>query len=206
MAHILVTAALLAGLSSPVSSRADDGDDDNGPGAVFVGTNHNNTKDPSEPPNQVVMYRRASDGTLSLLGYFNTGGQGSGPSIRFAGDGLGSAHSVQLSRDKRWLFVTNAGSDNISVFRVSHNGLELTDLAPTLPFPNSIAQRGILVYVLCAAGDGSIIGCILSHHDREVAFGADGDLLRHAILEARTGGTTSARENFPGTVDQLGVN
>jgi 6-phosphogluconolactonase (cycloisomerase 2 family) len=163
MARILVTAALLAGLSSPASSRADDEDDDNGPGAVFVGTNHNNTKDPSEPPNQVVMYRRASDGALSLLGYFNTGGQGSGPSIRFAGDGLGSAHSVLLSRDKRWLFVTNAGSDNVSVFRVSHNGLELTDLAPTLPFPNSIAQRGILVYVLCAAGEGSITGYILSN-------------------------------------------
>ena len=26
------------------------------------------------------------------LGYFDMGGQGSGPSVRFAGDGLGSAH------------------------------------------------------------------------------------------------------------------
>src|SRR5262245_47864936 len=83
-------------------------------GAVFVGTNHNNTcltrTDPScpnnlcpcptvseaEPANQVIMYRRDSDGLLSLIGRFDTGGQGSGPSIRFAGDGLGAAHSVEL--------------------------------------------------------------------------------------------------------------
>jgi hypothetical protein len=81
-------------------------------GAVFVGTNHNNTKatNPNEPANQVVMYNRLDDGTLDLVGRFNTGGQGSGPSVRFAGDGLGSSHSVQLSQDKKFLFVTNAGS------------------------------------------------------------------------------------------------
>ena len=64
-------------------------------GAVFVGTNHNNTLDSTQPPNQIAMYNRAADGRLSLVGYFNTGGQGSGPSIRFAGDGLGSSHSIR---------------------------------------------------------------------------------------------------------------
>src|SRR5262245_3659353 len=71
-------------------------------GAVFVATNHNNTSPtapPGEPANQVVMYSRAADGTLSLLGRFDTGGQGSGPSVRFAGDGLGSSHSVQVSQN-----------------------------------------------------------------------------------------------------------
>jgi 6-phosphogluconolactonase (cycloisomerase 2 family) len=132
--------------------------------AVFVGTNHNHTQaiNPSEPANQVAMFRRAADGTLTLLGYFDTGGQGSGPSVRFAGDGLGAAHSVQLSIDQRWLFVTNAGSNDLSVFRVSSNGLQLTDRKPTGGvFPNSVAQYGNRVYVLNAAGNGSITGFTL---------------------------------------------
>jgi 6-phosphogluconolactonase len=136
-------------------------------GAVFVSTNHNNTHPtapPGEPANQVVMYSRANDGTLSFIDRFDTGGQGSGPSIRFAGDGLGSAHSVELSQDHRWLFVTNAASNDVSVFRVSKKGLELIDLVPSGGvFPNSITQHGKLVYVLNSAGDGNITGFLLSN-------------------------------------------
>jgi 6-phosphogluconolactonase len=138
-------------------------------GAVFVGTNHNNTHPSApagEPANQVVMYRRAADGTLTLAGRFNTGGQGSGASVRFAGDGLGSAHSVQLSSDHRFLFVVNAGSNSLSVFRIMKGGLELTDVEPTGAFPNSVTQRGKLVYVLNSAGDGSITGYTLSRQGK----------------------------------------
>jgi 6-phosphogluconolactonase (cycloisomerase 2 family) len=165
---------LLAGmLLIGISALANDDDDI---GAVFVGTNHNNTMDKHQPPNQVAMYLRFNDGSLSLWGYYNTGGQGSGPSRRFAGDGLGAAHSVQLSEDHKWLFVTNAGSNNVSVFRVrlgegdrgrppfAKFGLELTDLqstgdgSPSHRFPNSVAQHGDLVYVLNSADQGSITG------------------------------------------------
>ena len=135
---------------------------DDGSGTVFVGTNHNNTSDPKQPANQVVMYRRAADGKLKILGSYDTGGQGSGPSVRFAGDGLGSAHSLQLSQDRRWLFVANAGSNNVSVFRVFKDYIERTDLKPTGEFPNSVAQHGSLVYVLNAAGRGTITGFRLS--------------------------------------------
>lgn len=178
-------AAFVAGmLFVSIPALANDADDD--VGAVFVGTNHNNTMDASQPPNQVAMYLRASDGSLSLLGYFNTGGQGSGPSHRFAGDGLGAAHSVQLSRDHRWLFVTNAGSDNVSVFRVrlggeqrghhafAQDGLTLTDIKPTGDgsashrFPNSVTQFGNLVYVLNSADSGSITGFHLTGQGRLV--------------------------------------
>jgi 6-phosphogluconolactonase len=133
-------------------------------GAVFVGTNHNNTQatNPGEPANQVAMYRRAADGSLALLGFFDTGGQGSGPSVRFAGDGLGSSHSVQLSQDRRFLFVANAGSNSVSVFRVLADSLRLTEVEPTGAFPNSIAQSGNLVYVLNGSGVGSIQGFRLS--------------------------------------------
>ncbi len=137
-------------------------------GAVFVGTNHNNTSDPSEPANQVAMYTRGPDGRLQLRGYFDTGGQGSGPGQRFAGDGLGSGGSVTLSQDRRFLFVTNAGSNDVTVFRVHRDRLERTDIEPTgdgspgQRFPNSVTQHGNLVYVLNAADDGSITGFRLS--------------------------------------------
>jgi 6-phosphogluconolactonase (cycloisomerase 2 family) len=156
-------------------------------GAVFVGTNHNNTMDASQPPNQIAMYLRFGDGSLSLLGYFNTGGQGSGPSKRFAGDGLGAAHSVQLSTDHKWLFVTNAGSNNVSVFRVTlgndderghhkffQDGLALTDVqstgdgSPGHRFPNSVTQYENLVYVLNAADQGSITGYRLTGNGKLV--------------------------------------
>jgi 6-phosphogluconolactonase len=150
----------------------DPGRGDDQEGAVFVGTNHNNTTDPSEPANRVAMYRRAVDGRLTLVGYFRTGGQGSGPGQRFAGDGLGAGNSVQLTRDRRFLLVTNAGSDTVSVFRVRHDRLVLTDVEPTGDssqghrFPNSVAQFGDLVYVLNSADRGSITGFQLSPDGR----------------------------------------
>ena len=133
-------------------------------GAVFVATNHNNTTAPDEPANQVVMYARDVDGELTMIDAFDTGGQGSGPSKRFAGDGLGSGNSVRLSDDLRWLFVTNAGSDTVSVFAVEKDGLALKDVVPTGDssqgerFPNSVTQHGKLVYVLNSADEGSITG------------------------------------------------
>jgi 6-phosphogluconolactonase (cycloisomerase 2 family) len=136
-------------------------------GFVFVGTNHNNTLDSNEPENQVAVYQRLADGSLKLMSYADTGGQGSGPSKRFAGDGLGSSHSLMLSQDKRFLFVANAGSDSLTVFRVGDNGLERTDVKPTTDgagpgFPNSVTQHGDLVYALNAADQGSVTGFRLS--------------------------------------------
>jgi 6-phosphogluconolactonase len=138
------------------------------PGAVFVGTNHANTSDAGEPANEVTMYRRAADGRLTLVGSFATGGQGSGPGQRFAGDGLGSGNSIQLTQDKRRLLATNAGSDTVSVLGVRPDGLDLLDVEPTGDgsqghrFPNSVAQHGSLVYVLNAGDEGSITGFRLS--------------------------------------------
>lgn len=143
-----------------------------GPGKVFVGTNHTNMSviDPNdpEPSNEIAMFDRAENGELELMGYFNTGGQGSGPAVRFAGDGLGSGHSVWLSQNRRFLFATNAGSDTLSVFRIRRDGLTLVEVEPTgdgsvnQRFPNSVTQHGRLVYVLNSAGNGSITGFWMS--------------------------------------------
>ena len=158
--HILFAICIGIGVSAPPAIA-------NQTGAVFVATNHNNTNTmpaDGEPANQIVMYRRANDGSLSHAGNFDTGGQGSGPGQRFAGDGLGSSHSVQLSSNGRWLLTTNAGSDTLSLFRVKKDRLELRDVAPTGDgspshrFPNSVTQHGRLIYVLNSAGNGSITG------------------------------------------------
>lgn len=159
-----ITACLVAGTAMTPAVA--------GVGKVFIGTNHNNTShinlDSTEPANRIAMYDRAANGTLELMGYYNTGGQGSGPAVRFAGDGLGSGHSVWLHQNRRFLFATNAGSDTVSVFRIRNDGLTLVEVEPTgdgsvhQRFPNSVTQHGRLVYVMNSGGNGSITGFWMS--------------------------------------------
>ena len=73
-----------------------------GEGAVYTQTN-----DPDR--NEIIAYRRAIDGTLTPLGAYDTGGLGLGKPH------LASQSSVVLSRDGRWLFAVDAGSDELSV-------------------------------------------------------------------------------------------
>ena len=53
------------------------------------------------------------------------------------------------------VFVTNAGSDDISVFAIDPAGLRLVNRAPAGTSPRSVAVHGDLVYVL---GTGGILG------------------------------------------------
>jgi len=129
-------------------------------GAVFVLTNSTDQVDEElgfaeAVGNEIVMYHMATDGTLHLHGRFPTGGQGAGPGTFFRGDALGSGNSVQLSDDQRWLFATNAGSNEVSVFHVDPRGLTLVDKVSSGGFfPNSVAVHKNLVYVL-NSGDSS---------------------------------------------------
>jgi hypothetical protein len=61
--------------------------------------------------NAVAIFDRAKDGTLTSAGSVATGGTGTGA-------GLGSQGAVVLSEDGHWLYVVNAGSNDISIFRV----------------------------------------------------------------------------------------
>lgn len=65
--------------------------------------------------NQVLAFREGTAGTLTPVGSYPTGGLGSG-------DGLGSQGAVVLSPNRSQLFVVNAGSDTVSVFRVGPDG------------------------------------------------------------------------------------
>jgi 6-phosphogluconolactonase len=119
-----------------------------GTGFVFVSTNAVD----AVRGNEVVMYRRAADGLLTVTGRFPTGGQG-------LGSGLGSQSAVSLSNNGRWLFVVNAGSNEISVFSVQAAGLILTDNVPSGGVrPTSLTVYKNLLYVLNAGDPGNITG------------------------------------------------
>lgn len=69
------------------------------------------------------------------------------------GGGLGNQSGVLLSQDGRYLFVVNAGSDEISTFALNGNGLTLVGNTPSGgQQPVSITQDRNLLYVLNAGG------------------------------------------------------
>ena len=125
-------------------------------GAVYILTN-----DPAG--NQVIAYNRAGDGSLTYAETVNTGGTGSGVGVTVPPDPLGSQNSLLLSDNGRWLFAVNAGSNQVTVFSVKPDGLKRTDLVSSGgDYPVSLTFDGQILYVLNAAGDGSISGFRLS--------------------------------------------
>jgi len=128
-------------------------------GAVYVQTN--------ESSNRVVVFERGDDGALSQGSAYATGGAGSGVPH------LTSQGSVVLSSDGGFLLVTNAGSDDVSVFGVdAADGLVLVGQSPTGPAPKSVAEHGGLVYVL-ATGGPTVAGFRLGEHGLEAIAGAE---------------------------------
>lgn len=146
--------ALVAGLSLPAVTRAQSAPSPvplvaDASGAVFTATNGTSR-------NEVLAYRRSASGALTFIGTFPTGGRGSGGGV----DPLQSQHSLLLSEDHRFLFATNSGSGDVSAFAVLPDArLRLLNRAPSSGgFPNALAIRGDLLYVLNAGGAGSVSG------------------------------------------------
>src|SRR5688572_3758072 len=132
---------LIAGFTGPVA--ADDGDGSSG--AVYTMTN-------AASGNEVVAFRRAANGSLSMMKTYPTDGLGSGA-------GLGSQGAIALSQNGRWLFVVNAGSNDVSVFAVKGRQLELMGVFDSGgEMPISLTSHDGLLYVLNAGGSGNISG------------------------------------------------
>jgi 6-phosphogluconolactonase (cycloisomerase 2 family) len=124
------------------------------PGSVYALTNQ-------AGGNAVAIYARAADGALTWIGSAPTGGTGTG-------SGLGSQGAIAVSEDGRHVIVVNAGSNDVSAFRVTGSGLTLTSrIASGGVTPISLTVHGSLVYVLNAGGAGNITG---------FAIGTDGSL------------------------------
>ncbi len=111
------------------------------PGAVYVQTN--------AAPNEVITFRRAANGSLEPMGKVATSGDGDGsPHLQSQG-------SVVLTGDGRHLLVTNAASDDLSVFSVAQDGsIELRERVHTGDTPRSVAEHDGLVVVLNAGEPG----------------------------------------------------
>ena len=156
-------------------------------GAVYAANN-------ATSGNRVMVFDRAPNGSLASAGSFATGGAGTGT-------GLGNQGGVVLTANSRRLLVVNAGSDEISLFKVRRNGLALLDTVGSGGRrPVSIAIHRDLVYVLNAGGavdaQDNISGFRITKRDRlapiadstralsrastgpaQVSFTPDGDFL-----------------------------
>lgn len=134
LALVALISTLLIGSASAAPQPAA------GPGAVFAMTNV--TAD-----NRIVSYRRAVDGSLTRVGIMSTRGRGLGTDLDTQG-------ALRLSRDSRFLYATNAGSDDVTVFRVDGTRLTFLQKVYAGDVPNSLTLHGDLLYVL----NGSVAG------------------------------------------------
>lgn len=115
-----VTVPAATTLESSLARDGNGNDKNKGPtGAVYSMSN-------SQAGNDIVVFTRDKEGTLSLAGSFPTGGTGSGSFEDVANAlVLGSDQSESapnnLTGASEFLFATNAGSNSITVFRVNKN-------------------------------------------------------------------------------------
>ena len=105
--------------------------------------------------NSVVVF---VTGTNELAGTFPTGGSGSGVE-------LGSQGSLATTDDGKYIIAVNAGSGDVSVFRVKPDKVEAvgSPVASGGTKPISVTVHDDVVYVLNAGGVGNIAGFHLHH-------------------------------------------
>jgi 6-phosphogluconolactonase len=148
----LLALTLAAQVAPYIYAQAADGH------AVFAMTN-------SVEGNQIIAYSRAADGSLIERNHFPTGGRGSGGTT----DPLGSQGSLTLSQDHSLLFAVNAGTGDLSVFRVNGANLEVLQVVSSGgSAPVAVAQHGSLVYVINFAGNSNVVGFNLNEDGRLV--------------------------------------
>ena len=127
-------------------------------GAVYAMTNN-------PAGNSVIVFSRDAGGALTKVGTVATNGLGFNGSMP---DPLGSQNSIVLSENGNWLLAVNAGSNDVTVFRVTPGGLEFASKVGSGGIlPTSIAIFGNNVFVLNAdvpnAVTPNIVGFTLSN-------------------------------------------
>jgi hypothetical protein len=115
-AAISAVAVAIACQTGSAAASANEEQEHSPGGAVFTLTN-------DAQANAVIAFNRSGRGTLSHPRSFATGGRGTGA-------GLGSQGAIALSRNGRWLFAVNAGSNDVSVFSVRGTELRLAHDPP----------------------------------------------------------------------------
>ena len=150
---VVLILPMITVFTSPVFAE----DGDGGRRAVYTITNE-------ASGNEVAVYERSADGSLTFMASYPTGGLGSGA-------GLGSQGAVILRENGRRLFVVNAGSNQVSVFAVRRDGLDLLDVVDSGgERPISLTLDGRILYVLNAGGSGNISGFRVRDNGKLVAL------------------------------------
>jgi 6-phosphogluconolactonase len=158
---LVALAACAEPSQSPTAPRLERAAGSQAVGGVFATTN--NAAD-----NAVVAYGRAADGSLAYLNTYSTGGRGIGG----VADPLQSQFALTLSRDKHLLFVVNAGSSDVSTFRVEKGGLTLLGTVPSGGVrPTSVTASNHTLYVMNAGVPGRVAGNVAGFR-----IGQDGSL------------------------------
>ena len=105
--------------------------------------------------NEVLSFVLSADGSTVAQNSYDTHGRGSGGQ----NDPLESQGSLTLSGDRSLLFAANAGSGDVSVFRVDQGRLNFVNKEPSGGSePVAIAQWQNRMYVLNQGGAGSVVG------------------------------------------------
>ena len=145
------------------------------PSKVFTMTN-------AVEGNEVLMFTHHPYQGLIPSGQYDTGGTGTG-------SGLGNQGAVVLSKNGHWLFVVNAGSNSISIFKVGDKSLSLlTTVDSAGERPVSVTQHRNMLFVLNAGSD-SIAGFRL-HHNGSVA------LIENSVRNLSGAGVGAAQISF----------
>jgi 6-phosphogluconolactonase (cycloisomerase 2 family) len=102
--------------------------------------------------NTIAAFARQADGTLTALpgSPFGAGGAG-------RGSGLASQGAIQVTSDGRYVIAVDAGSNQLSVLRIRHDGgLKLVSVTSSDGLtPVSVTEHNGLVYVANAGAGGS---------------------------------------------------
>ena len=139
----LTAVALIALGSAPALAAKPGKHKKRGGGAVYTQTQ-------SPAGNEIVVYKRASNGTITETARVATGGVGAASTPPFGFPIVDSQGSVELTKNGRLLFAVNAGDDTISSFRVGRRGgVTLVDREPSGgDLPVSVDTQGKLLYVV----------------------------------------------------------
>src|SRR6266496_5392779 len=172
---LLLTAVVLSSLPSLAVA-----------GAVYTLNN-------SSSGNAVLAFSRSADGQIVFAGMVATGGTGTGA-------GLGNQGALAIDAANQFLFAVNAGSNDISVFRIRENGLRLVDRVTSggkQPISLTVSRK--ILYVLnnggAVGGSDTIAGFAVGANGHlkpivsglplsaasvgpaQIGFNVDGDLL-----------------------------
>ena len=159
--------------------------------------------------NQVIAFDQHADGTFVEDRRYDTFGRGTGG----VNDPLESQGSLTLSSDHSLLFAANAGSGEVTVFRVGNGRLEFAEKVQSGGAePVSIAQWGDRVYVLNQGGPGSVAGFHLDHFgflrplDNSTAFLSANAVGGSSISISPDGHTIAVVERAANNIDTFHVN